>query len=201
MLKNPKFRRGKEKKDTGKYLVTVLIVCFLLYLIFRSDSRVYLPGKEGYHKVNDIPGKEESVKLLEEISDRLVKLIRCCKTKQNGKDMSLVEQRFDPKNVQETKQNEAGTSFTIDKGKELHLCLRDKRTNQHHDINTLMFVAIHELAHVMSVSYGHNSEFASNFKYLLQNAVECGVYSPVDYKANKKEFCGMTIDSSPLFDK
>ena len=45
-----------------------------------------------------------------------------------------------------------------------------------------MFVAIHEIAHIMTLSVGHTEEFWNNFKFLLENAVELNIYTPVDYK-------------------
>jgi len=68
------------------------------------------------------------------------------------------------------------------------------------DANTLSFVAIHELGHLMTESIGHKSEFWNNFKFLLENAVTIHVYDPVDYKKQEEEYCGMTIDDSPLYD-
>ncbi len=61
-----------------------------------------------------------------------------------------------------------------------------------------MFVAIHELAHIMSLTLGHNKEFMKNFKFLLKNAVEIGIYRNVDYSKNKTDFCGMKITNTPL---
>jgi predicted metal-dependent hydrolase len=63
-----------------------------------------------------------------------------------------------------------------------------------------MFVAIHELSHVMTKSIGHKSEFWENFKFLLENAKEAGLHQPVDYKKGPKEYCGMTISDSPYYD-
>ena len=54
------------------------------------------------------------------------------------------------------------------------------------DENTLAFVAIHELGHVMTESVGHTKEFWQNFKFLLKDAVKLGIYKPVDYKKNPK---------------
>ena len=33
------------------------------------------------------------------------------------------------------------------------------------DVNTMMFVAIHEMGHLSSETIGHNDEFWDNFKY------------------------------------
>jgi hypothetical protein len=62
-----------------------------------------------------------------------------------------------------------------------------------------MFVAIHEMAHLTTMSIGHNKEFWDNFKYLLKMANECGVYDPVDYSKQQTEYCGMTISDNPYF--
>ena len=43
-------------------------------------------------------------------------------------------------------------------------------------METLTFVAIHELSHVMSIDIGHGDEFWTNFKFLLENAEDAGIY-------------------------
>ena len=35
-----------------------------------------------------------------------------------------------------------------------------------------MFVALHEITHIMTKSIGHTEEFWRNFKFILQEAVE-----------------------------
>ena len=44
-----------------------------------------------------------------------------------------------------------------------------------------MFVAIHELSHVMTKSIGHKQEFWDNFKFLLENAKEAKIHDPQNY--------------------
>ena len=68
------------------------------------------------------------------------------------------------------------------------------------DENTLSFVAIHELGHVMTESVGHTKEFWQNFKFLLKNAVKIGIYEPIDYKKKPKNYCGMKITDNPYYD-
>ena len=51
------------------------------------------------------------------------------------------------------------------------LCLRHKKGDHpFHDYNTLQFVMIHEIAHIASISEGHNQEFINNFRFLLRQA-------------------------------
>jgi predicted metal-dependent hydrolase len=63
-----------------------------------------------------------------------------------------------------------------------------------------MYVALHELSHVMSVSIGHNDEFWTNFKFLIIEAEKINIYKPVDYKKNNERFCGTNITDNPYFD-
>ena len=39
-----------------------------------------------------------------------------------------------------------------------------------------------------------------NFKFILGNAVEIGIYKPIDYKKKPKGYCGMTITDNPYYD-
>jgi hypothetical protein len=63
----------------------------------------------------------------------------------------------------------------------------------------MRFVLIHELAHMMSIDYGHGEEFQHYFKSLLDISVLLNKYSPVDYKQRHTRYCGYLITTSPLF--
>ena len=68
------------------------------------------------------------------------------------------------------------------------------------DLNTLTFVAIHELSHIMTLSIGHEPEFWENFKFLLINAEAIKIYKPVDYKKSPQPYCGIPISDNPYYD-
>ena len=180
------------------FVLVIIIGCLVLLILF-------LKRRWGLTKYNEevvavAPNKQRSANLLGEIKSRMKILIdHCDKYYGDQENVKNLVTRFDPNNIQETSLYDSGTSYTVDKGKELRLCLRDKRDLQHHDINTLMFVGIHELAHIMSNSYGHNEEFTRNFKFLLEKAVTSGVYKAQDYQRKPVKFCGIEITSSPLF--
>ena len=61
-----------------------------------------------------------------------------------------------------------------------------------------MFVAIHELSHIMSKDTGHTKEFWDNMKYLLEKASKLGIYQAVDYSQDPTMYCGTEINSTPL---
>jgi len=190
------------KSNTLQIFIVVAAVLLVIgYLKFGSTSLTFAKASdEKFHLVRDMPDKEQAAEMLAEIKRRLQLLINYCITNYPGNpDVQLMKQRFKTQNIQETDLNDSGTSYTIDKGKELHLCLRNKEDTKLHQINILMFVAIHELAHIQSTSYGHNNEFGKNFVFLLKQASKIGIYKPVDYSKNPVKFCGMDVNDSPMY--
>lgn len=108
--------------------------------------------------------------------------------------------RYNKDNVTEGPPNNGkDTSYSISKGRKIVFCLRSgNNPEQIHDLNLLMFVTLHELAHLASSTYGHNREFINNFKFLLIEGNNCGVYKIENYRRYPKEFCGMKINSNPI---
>ena len=80
-------------------------------------------------------------------------------------------------------------------------CLNtEKDNNKLIDINTLMFVALHELSHIATKSIGHTDEFWKNFKFLIEEAESINIYKPVNYKETPTKYCSMEITDNPYFD-
>jgi hypothetical protein len=138
------------------------------------------------HKINSLKSAFE----MEYIQDRIEQLVN----------------NYDPNDIYEISpyNRENSTSFTEDK-KILILCLRKKEKdkegkNELHDINTIMFVVIHELSHMMNDVWGHKQDFWMLFKFMLLNSVEAGIYRPVDYSKAPILYCGLLLTYSPLFD-
>ena len=67
-------------------------------------------------------------------------------------------------------------SYTINKQK-IFLCLKDEHSN-YYPMNMLMYVAIHELAHVLCNEIGHTAKFHTIFNELLEKAEKLGIYDP-----------------------
>ena len=111
-------------------------------------------------------------------------------------------QNFNPSTIKETLPTSEFTAYSENKGEKLAFCLNKKKHNNDNliDSNTLMFVATHEIAHIMTTSIGHTEEFWNNFKFLLENAVELKLYTPVDYKKEPEGYCGMDITDNPYYD-
>jgi hypothetical protein len=116
-------------------------------------------------------------------------------------NVKRLKEGFNPKKIYETLPTSEYTAYSENTGEKLAFCLNtDKVNNQLIDQNTLIFVAIHELAHIATKSVGHTQEFWNNFKFLLDEAVDINLYKPVDYKKKHQPYCGMDITDNPYFD-
>lgn len=93
-----------------------------------------------------------------------------------------------------------GTSYTVRKGEQLHLCMRKKGTGQFEDKNSVLFVTIHELAHMGNIYWGHDDDFWAIFKFLITEAVEMGIYTPIDYSVSPIKYCGLDVTYNPYYD-
>ena len=107
-----------------------------------------------------------------------------------------MRKNFNPDKIKEGIDDPNYTSYSINKGEQIVLCLRTN--NKLMDLNTMMFVVLHELAHICTESIGHTKEFWTNFKWILEESINIGIYQKQDFKLNNVEYCGMTITDSPL---
>jgi hypothetical protein len=152
-----------------------------------------------YYWVRDKSDKVNAANTLARIKINIVKLVEYLKTNINKfpENMDRIKdfiKRTKVINIMETPGDEKYTSFTVDKGRVVYYCLRSKIIENIHDMNTLMYVAIHESAHIFSESYGHTAEFKANFKFLLEQSVEIGIYEPIDYRIHQQPYCGLVIN-------
>lgn len=140
--------------------------------------------------------------LLAKISDKMKYLIEHLKEHHNDREnVKRLVNKFNPKKISETLPTSKYTAFSENKGQRLAFCTNTKKDgNQLIDENTLTFVALHELSHIMTKSIGHNEEFWSNFRFLIHNAVEIDIYKPENYKKYPKSYCGMNITDNPYYD-
>lgn len=78
--------------------------------------------------------------------------------------------------VKDLKFYQGKKSYTINKRK-VYLCLKDENDEYYH-FNMLMYVAIHELGHVLCDEIGHTPKFHRIFRELLEKAEALKIYDP-----------------------
>jgi hypothetical protein len=146
------------------------------------------------YRVRDLPSKLDAADFLADINQRLIKLSRHMIAKyMDDKNVNQLFSNFDKEALKEGTPKHGNTSYVYKKGKEFVLCIRHKETGYFVDPNVVMFVAIHELSHVMTETYGHDSHFMSNFIFLLKEAIDIGVYKRVDFSKYPQDYCGIKI--------
>lgn len=92
-------------------------------------------------------------------------------------------------------QGDGGTAYTRNKS-DVKLCV--PQSLKERDIQTALFVALHELTHVANLSWGHDDSFWNTFKDLLRLAVRSGIYQKRSYADDPARYCGQDIRSQPL---
>jgi hypothetical protein len=91
------------------------------------------------------------------------------------------------------------TSYTINKGEEIVLCLREPKTQTLHTIDKLTYVMIHEMAHIGCPEVGHTALFKEVFTDLLKIAVfKAAILQKTDYATSPDSYCGITISERLL---
>ncbi len=116
-----------------------------------------------------------------------------------NEDIKRLVNNFNPDNFSETTPDAKYTSYSVNKGEKIVFCLRDKKEGENLvKENIMTFVAIHELAHLMTKSVGHEPEFWNTFKLLLKIAIDNGIYKNIDFNSTPKDYCGVKITDTPL---
>jgi len=119
-------------------------------------------------------------------------------------------ERYNPDNLAENspKDPSGDTSYTLDKGAIVAICLRerdpaasgDPAVHDIHDLDTLTFVTLHEMAHIAIDDVDHPPRFWSAFRFLLEEAEAAGIYASPDYARAPRQYCGVKIDYNPRRD-
>jgi hypothetical protein len=195
---------GKDSSFFYMFLGFIVIICLVIY--YQSDTydlKCIIASSDGNrYCVRERQKMDKAANLLAEITQKMKDMVNYLKEKHphDPRTTRLVA-GFNPKKISETLPTSELTAYSENKGEKLAFCLnKSKNGTKLIDINTLTFVALHELSHIATKSVGHNQEFWQNFKWVLENAKQAGIYSPIDYKNQPEEYCGMTINDNPYYD-
>lgn len=81
------------------------------------------------------------------------------------------------------------------KGEKFISYLANKKTDNLYDINLIMYVLLHELTHIINSTYGHEKNFKTIFKELVDNAIKIKIYKYKNYKESPQEYCEMELNT------
>lgn len=188
------------------YIIIAFVIIIGLKIYSESDAynlKCIISDVDGNrYCVRERMSMELAANLLASVTQKLKDLvIYCAKKFPDNENVQRMVQKFNPTKISETLPTSEYTAYSENKGQKLAFCLnKEKNGSKLIDINTLTFVAIHELAHIMTISEGHKQEFWQNFKFLLEQAKASNIYEPVNYKKKSTSYCGMDITDNPYYD-
>ena len=164
------------------------------YVTSTVDGRRYL--------VKNMADSQAAADLLAKLNERLGKVVAHMKTVDpDNKDVRRLVRNYNPEHLSEGDDDTSYTSYSVNKGEQIVFCIRSRDASNKgalEDINTLMYVGTHELAHLMTEDVGHTPTFWANFKVLLGHAVQLGLYVKADYDKKPERYCGIKITSNVL---
>ena len=189
----------------GENLIIIILAIILAYLIWDT----YYMGEVEYVKskvdneeylVRSLPDKNEAANLLANIKSKIRVLIKHLNNIfPNDIRVLRLNKNYNEDKISEGADNAKYTSYSVNKGEKIVLCLRSKNEQKSLvDLNTMMFVVLHEIAHIVTKSVGHTEEFWNNFKWILEESVNIGIYESQDFNNKPVEYCGIEITDNPI---
>jgi hypothetical protein len=189
-----------EFNNTGLAILILSIIFIYLIYQYHYYSNIETIVSKIDNRNYDVQIKDDSeaaADLIAQVREKLILLVNhMFKTFPSNPKVMRLKKNFNPDVLKEGIDNPSYTSYTVNKGEEIILCLRTD--GKIVDINVLTFVCIHELSHIGNETIGHDEPFWEFFKELLIEAINIGVYIKYDYRKSPVKYCGMMITDSPL---
>jgi hypothetical protein len=201
-------------------IILVLVILFIKknygeveYIKSSIDNKTYL--------VKKLPDSQQAADILAGINKKIERFIKHMLSKyasdseaksdsdakndsdassnaSNAADVKRLYENYNPENISEGTSEHGYTSYTINKGERIIVCIREKDTLKFSDENAVMYVVIHELTHMAITEIGHTPLFWEKFKWFLEEAVQIGIYKKVDYSKKPVNYCGIQLTTSVL---
>lgn len=200
-----------------KTILILIGIIVIIYLIAKKNDKFSIENtteiisqvdgmKYRIHKQHTT--RQLAADTLATINEKIIDILRMLRRKYpnehnaRGQAVKLLLLRYNPDNLIENSPHDPNgdTAYSLDKGETIALCLREVDSNDIHNMNILMFVALHEMAHVAINVLDHPLEFWSTFKFLLEEAELANIYTSSNYGINPQYYCGLKVNYNPRYD-
>ena len=185
-------------------MIFIIIFFVILVILKRKYSTHNISveidnGKKYYvNKTSDKELAKQKAELLHKINKKIKELINLLKQSEY-KDDENVKKLFTNWSgyLEELDSLEDPKSFAynVNKGEQISICLVNKKTNELNQFNEIIYVVLHELAHMMTEDYSHNAEFWEQFAFLVDFSDKHNIYEKIDYSKNPQPFCHASLNS------
>lgn len=190
----------------NKFILTFIIIIILYNSVYKYDyfqittTSVKADDGRNYIVRNNEHNKKEAANIISRVIMTVNSIVKyMCENDLPTSEISYrLQFRWKNTVVREIATFEKTAAYTVNKGEEMRLCIR-KDNGEFQEFNKLMFVVLHELGHMMSISYGHGYEFQDNFEAVIHIASSIGLYTPENFELDPYTYCGIKVTSSPCF--
>ena len=186
-------------------IVIICIIAFIIYYFINYKDMTYIKSDidNEYYLVRNTQDKQHACNTLARIKSNILKLSNYLyKNKKKFKDYDLYIDRLYKRApdiiLVESTSDSMYTSYSINKGEQIVFCLRTRKfQNNLHNINLMMYVVLHEIAHVACPIYdNHGPLFQKIFSFLTTEAIKLKIYEKIPFNEEPEEYCGLMITES-----
>jgi len=194
-------------------LIIILLILLVIYILYNyCCANIYvksqIDGRE--YSVRPCSTQQEASNILAQLRQNMIALSDYLykQAMQNNKNIHYVKyknyitqlnNKIQHSIIEESTIYSRYTSYSVNKGELLVFCLRPKNDNNKlYDINLLMYVASHEMAHIACPEYGHPELFIEIFAFIVKQAIKINLYKYIDFDKNPVEYGGLLIENSVI---
>jgi len=192
------------------FLIIIIFIVLILFFKINYNKMTYVKSTidNKYYLVRDLPDKLIACNMLAKIKENINKLIlyldenKDTKYKEYKIYIDRLKTRINNVNISENSGKGSDTSYSVNKGDELVLCLRSKiNYNEFHNVNIIYYVVLHEISHIASPVYeseynNHGPIFKKVFSFLTNIALDLNLYHKIEFDKKPEEYCGIYINQS-----
>ena len=196
---------GKHRIKITIIIIIISVIMLIIYIQSINKEVKYIKSDidNEFYLVRDLSNSQQASNMLARIKSNMLAIsshlefFKNKKYKEYAKYINRLTNKLKHTIINEGGGDDVYTSYSINKGEQIIFCLRSKKDkNIIHDINLIMYVALHEMGHVACPEYGHTKLFKKIFAFLTQIAIEMNIYKKIEFKHNPMEYCGLTISDS-----
>jgi len=184
-----------------EFLWAIVVIVLIIIIVTKVhtvliDDRVLVEASDGHkYLVRNTHKKQETAEALVRLNTKVITFINRLVKEADVEHTPMalrLKKRYNPSTLSEGRIDKRYTSYTVNKGEQVVLCLRTRDSNDViYDDNLIFYVTLHELGHIASITEDHNAEFHRNFRYLLKKASEWDLWKRV---SEPFQYCGMHVN-------
>lgn len=193
-----------------RLIILIIIIIFIILSILFKFNHVNMTFIKSdidnkYYLVRDLSDKYIAANLLAQIRKNILLFINNLYLKRDTDYLEYkyyierLYKNFTNINIFENSNRNKDTSYSVNKGEDLIICLRSRehfKYDKFEDLNLIMYVILHELSHIACPEYGHGDLFKKIFAFFTRVSIELKLYSYVNYSKNPVTYCGLPITDS-----